>query len=60
MKWGWYATIVELARNDINKIEKVLKKNVHEVHIFLAHKIDKQKLKAQIMRNGNNANVTQL
>lgn len=30
------------------------------MHIFLAHKIDKQKLKAQIMRNGNNSNITQL
>jgi hypothetical protein len=34
--------------------------NVHEVHIFLAHKIDKQNLKAKIMKQGTNANVTQL
>lgn len=31
--------------------------NVHEVHLFLAHKIDKQKLKASLRQSGN---VTEL
>jgi hypothetical protein len=37
----------------------VLKLNVHEMHIFLAHKIDKQNLEAQI-RKSKVGNVTEL
>jgi len=32
------------------KYDKVLAKNVHEVHLFLAHRIEKKKLKAEIMK----------
>lgn len=34
--------------------------NVHEVHVFLAHKIDKQKLKHKIFTSGGNANTIEL
>lgn len=34
--------------------------NVHEVHVFLAHKIDKQKLKEKIFKSGGNANTIEL
>jgi hypothetical protein len=60
MKWGWYATIEDLAKGNILKIEKILKLNVHYIHKFLAHKIDKQKLKAKIMKQGNNTNTIEL
>lgn len=35
-------------------MDKILKMNVHEVHLFLSHKIDKQKLKHKIMSNNTN------
>jgi hypothetical protein len=43
----------------MHKIKDTLKLNVHEVHLFLAHKIDKMKMmhKVQTQQNGN---VTQL
>lgn len=50
-KWGWYATIFDLAKGNILKIDKVLDKNIHEFHLFLAHKIDKQKLKERLMKS---------
>ena len=49
-KWGWYATIDELAKGRLWKYKEVLKLNVHEIHLYLAHRLDKQKLKAEIMR----------
>lgn len=49
-KWGWYATLVEISKGDILKMSKVLNKNVHEFHLFVAHKIDKQKLKERLMK----------
>ena len=56
-KWGWYATIVELASNDILKIDSVLETEVKEMLMFLAHKLDKAKLE-ESLRKGSN--VTQL
>jgi hypothetical protein len=47
-KWEWYSTIYALAKGNILKFDKVLKLNVHEVHVFLAHKMDLQKLKAKL------------
>jgi len=41
----------------MNQIEKM---NVHKIHLFLAHKIDKQKLKYKIMSQSNNTNTIQL
>ena len=34
--------------------------NVHKVHIHLAHKIDKRKLKAKIMNGNTNTNTIEL
>jgi hypothetical protein len=45
-----------LANNDILKIDKVLATKVHEFHTFLAHKLDRQKMEAQLRK----PNVTQL
>jgi hypothetical protein len=49
-KWGWYATLNELAKGNILKFDKILKMNIHEVHIFLAHKNDLSKLKASLRK----------
>ena len=55
-RWGWYVTIDMMANNDILKIDRVLETKVHEFHIFLAHKLDRQKMEAQLRK----PNVTQL
>jgi len=34
-----------------------LQLNVHEIHLHLAHKLDKQKLKASIMKRNNDKNI---
>jgi len=39
-----------LANENILKYESVLKLNIHEVHMFLAHKIDKGKLREELMK----------
>ena len=49
--------MVELAKGKIWKLNDILKMEVHFVHFFLAHKIEKQKLKASL-RKGEN--VTEL
>jgi hypothetical protein len=53
-KWGWDATIFEMCKGKIWKLDKVLKTNIHEFHLFLAHKIDAQKLKHKIMNKNSN------
>ena len=55
-KWNWYVSIDMLANSDILKIDKVLATKVHEFHTFLAHKLDRQKMEAQLRK----PNVTQL
>ena len=57
-KWGWYATIVELASNDLLKINEVLEMQANEMLLFLAHKLDRAKLEASLRKP--NSNVTQL
>jgi len=42
-----------MASGDILKVEEVLKINVWEMHTFLAHKIDKQKLEARLRKGKN-------
>tara|TARA_R100001198_G_C5200177_1_gene189490 strand:+ start:450 stop:581 length:132 start_codon:yes stop_codon:yes gene_type:complete len=37
---------------NILKMNKVLKINVHEAHVFLAHKIDRKKYKGKIRKPG--------
>ena len=49
-KWGWYATIVSLANDDILKMKKILKKSIHEVHLFLAHRIDRQIVESNLRK----------
>ena len=39
------------------KMDEVLNKRMHEVHLFLAHKIDKQKLESNLRKG---TNVTEL
>ena len=56
VKWGWYVSIEMIANNDILKIDKVLATKVHEFHTFLAHKLDRQKMEAQLRK----PNVRQL
>lgn len=36
-------------------MKQIEQMNVNEVHLFLCHKIDKQKLKAKIMKGANNS-----
>jgi len=45
-----------LSNNDLLKVDKILKKNVWEMHTFLAHKLDKQKLEASL-RKGKDNNI---
>ena len=35
---------------DILKVDKVMRLGVHEIHAFLSHRIDKQKLVASIRK----------
>lgn len=39
-KWGWDATIFEMCKGKVWKLNSVLKTNIHEFHLFLAYKID--------------------
>ena len=59
MKWGWYATIVEISNDNVHKVDETLRLNVHEFHIFLAHKIDKMKM-LHAVQTAPKGNVTQL
>jgi len=45
---GWYATIDDLAKGKPWKYDYILNMNVHEMHTFLAHKLDKQRMKAEV------------
>jgi hypothetical protein len=53
IKWGWYPSILKIAKGDFLKIDKVVKSNIHKVHVFLAHKIDAQHLKKELRSTGN-------
>lgn len=48
-----------MAKGKVWKIKEVSQMNVHFFHKMLGMKIDKQKLKSQLMR-GKNGKVTQL
>ena len=58
-KWGWYATLVDLANDDILKMDEILEMDTIETHAFLAHKADKAKLMASL-RKSKGGNVTEL
>lgn len=55
-RWGWYATLVELTNTneegtgDILKLKKIMNLNIHEIHVFLSHRIDKQKTVASLRK----------
>jgi hypothetical protein len=42
-----------MAKGNVLKFDKILKLPVHEMHTFLAHKIDRQKLKANLRKGKN-------
>tara|TARA_R110000744_G_scaffold1313_2_gene4651 strand:- start:5006 stop:5146 length:141 start_codon:yes stop_codon:yes gene_type:complete len=46
-----------LADNDLLKVDKILEKNVWEMHTFLAHKLDKQRLEASLRQNKDNIDI---
>ncbi len=46
-KWGWYATICDLAKNDIQEIDKITEKTVIEVFTFLSYMTDKNNAEEQ-------------
>ena len=49
-KWGWLATIDEMAHGKVWKYEYIEEMNVHELHIALAHKNDKKRLEAKLRK----------
>jgi len=46
-----------LSGDNILNIDKITAMNVHKVHVFLAHRLDKQNMEALLRRGPN---VTQL
>jgi hypothetical protein len=52
-EWGWFASLAELAKNDVTKIEKVTKLNMHLCLKFLSYKIDKDNLRAKQLEKIN-------
>jgi hypothetical protein len=49
-KWGTYATIVELAENDILRFDKVVEEELEKCLLFLAYKADKAQLETLMNR----------
>lgn len=41
---------MSLAGDNILNMNAVLEMNIHEIHIFLAHRIDRQKLEEQLRK----------
>tara|TARA_R110000803_G_scaffold37563_1_gene80926 strand:+ start:2487 stop:2636 length:150 start_codon:yes stop_codon:yes gene_type:complete len=48
-----------MADNDCLKIDKITQMPVHEFHIALAHRLDRQKMEASL-RTSKGGNVTEL
>lgn len=42
-----------MAKGNVLRFDKILNLNVHEFHTFLAHKIDRRKLKADLRKGKN-------
>ena len=53
-KWGWIASIDELCKGKRWKWEYFLNMNVYEFHLTLAHKLDKDKMKARVRQKAIN------
>jgi hypothetical protein len=49
-----------MCKGKVWNLEKVLNTNIHEFHSFLSYEIDTRKLKAKIMKQGNNTNTIEL
>ena len=49
-KWGFYASIYELAKGDHFYIKKLLKENIRKLHVTLAIRNDTNKLKAELSK----------
>ena len=52
-KWGWYSTLDMMADGDVLKIDAITELPVHAFHISLAHRLDKQKMEANIRKGSN-------
>jgi hypothetical protein len=50
---------VEMSNDNVHNVDETLRLNVHEFHIFLAHKIDKMKM-LHAVQTAPKGNVTQL
>ena len=59
-KWGWYPTLDMMAGGDVLKIDAVTELPIHTFHISLAHRLDKQKMEANLRNTKRGKNVTQL
>lgn len=49
-KWGFYASIYDLGNGVKSEIDKLLKTNIHEIHVLLAIRNDTMKLKYKIQK----------
>ena len=52
-EWGWFASLAELAKNDVTRIEKVTKLNMHLCLKFLSYKLGKDQLRAKQLEKIN-------
>jgi hypothetical protein len=49
-----------MCKGKVWKFKEVTETKIHIFHTFLSYKIDTQKLKAKIMKQGNNTNTIEL
>jgi hypothetical protein len=49
-KWGFYASIYDLADGKHFEIQRLLKENVHKIHVTLSIRNDTNKLKAELSK----------
>ena len=59
-KWGWYPTLDMMSGGDILKLNAVTELPLHTFHVSLAHRLDKQKMEANLRRSNKGSKVTQL
>ena len=55
-EWGWFSSLSELAKNDVTKIEKVTKLNMHLCFKMLCYKISKSELRQKQLEKINKRN----
>ena len=49
-KWGFYASIYDLAKGDHFEIKKYLAEDIHKLHVTLSIRNDTNKLKAELSK----------